>query len=416
MALANSNGCPVTSVVGTPVTFTAPVERRQRPLRHERHEHGHGRRGRLRERFRADVHRQRHGGQLHGDRDQRLRVGLVLVDEQRRRDPGDDHAALARLQSAAVNSDYAQQLSVRVLDAGGNPVSGATVTFTLGTAGGGGGRRARRARGRASPTAARRRPPQPTATGSPPRRTSRRTRPSAASPRPRRSRTCRQPAQFQLENLPGKGERLIAARQPPGARRRSSTATAAGCASSCATPTAIRKSAPPSPSRSAAPAGLAARGRRHRGGRRSRASFAGGTSTATATTGIHGIATSPSITAGSVAGTFTATATTTTTTSTARFTLQQPRRQAGHDHRRHRRHRSDPGGDALRDRARRHRHRRARQQGPRRARDIHRARQRRERQLRHPHPPAHCLGPDRLSAASPSHRRSPRTPNRVATS
>src|SRR5581483_4288293 len=42
------------------------------------------------------------------------------------------------LQSAAVNSDYAHKLSVRVLDASGNPVSGQTVTFTLGSAGGGG--------------------------------------------------------------------------------------------------------------------------------------------------------------------------------------------------------------------------------------------------------------------------------------
>jgi hypothetical protein len=43
------------------------------------------------------------------------------------------------IQSATVNSDYARQLAVRVLDVGGNPVSGATVSFTLGTAGGGGG-------------------------------------------------------------------------------------------------------------------------------------------------------------------------------------------------------------------------------------------------------------------------------------
>ncbi len=45
------------------------------------------------------------------------------------------------------------------------------------------------------------------------------------------------------------------------------------------------------------------------GGAGAGASFAGGAGTATATTGIHGIATSPSITAGSVAGAFTATAT-----------------------------------------------------------------------------------------------------------
>jgi hypothetical protein len=51
------------------------------------------------------------------------------------------------------------------------------------------------------------------------------------------------------------------------------------------------------------------------------ASFADGASTATAATGILGIATSPSYTAGSVAGTFRATAAATTTTSTAHFTL-----------------------------------------------------------------------------------------------
>jgi hypothetical protein len=57
------------------------------------------------------------------------------------------------------------------------------------------------------------------------------------------------------------------------------------------------------------------------GGGGAGASFADGTSTATATTGLNGTATSPAIIAGSVAGAFTASATTTTASGAVLFTL-----------------------------------------------------------------------------------------------
>ena len=61
VALANTNGCPVTTAVtGTPVTFTAPASGAERHVRRERLEHADRRHRRLRQRVRADAHRQRH--------------------------------------------------------------------------------------------------------------------------------------------------------------------------------------------------------------------------------------------------------------------------------------------------------------------------------------------------------------------
>jgi len=138
VALANTNGCPVTSVVGTPITFTAPSS---------------GASGRFATSGSTTV---TVGADVSGNASAPMftanetagtytvtagsaygSVSFSLTNS----DAGIP-ATIAPLspaiQSAPVNSDYAQELSVQVFDANGNPVSGATITFTLGTAGGGG--------------------------------------------------------------------------------------------------------------------------------------------------------------------------------------------------------------------------------------------------------------------------------------
>ena len=310
VALANSNGCPVTSVVGTPVTFTAPSS---------------GASGRFATSgadtvtVGADVSGNASAPTLTandtaGSYTVTANSAYGSVSFSLTNSAAGIPATITPLspasQSAKVNSDYAHQLSVRVVDAGGNPVSGATVSFTLGTAGGGG------TAGGSSAGAS-------FADGGAQTTTTTDSDGIATSPQFTANQTIGnftatatvatvpEPASFQLENLPGKRERLIAL----GSRKRAATVEhryshslrilvrdANGNPQAGATVTFTLGAG--------AGAGAAAG-----------ASFAGGTSTATATTGIHGIATSPSFTAGSVAGTFTATATTTTTTSIANFTL-----------------------------------------------------------------------------------------------
>jgi hypothetical protein len=120
------------------------------------------------------------------------------------------------------------------------------------------------------------------------------------------------PASFQLENLPGKGAQLTTVGSPDQAatvKQRYSRSLRVLLRDAGGTPEpGVTVTFTLGAGSSSAGAGASA-------------SFAGGASTATATTGLKGIATSPSITAGSVAGTFTATATTTSTTSSAHFTL-----------------------------------------------------------------------------------------------
>ena len=301
------------------------------------------------------LHRQRHGGQLHGDRDEQLRLGLVLADQQRRRDPGDDHAAVDRAASRRrSNSHYAQPLSVQVLDAGGNPVSGVTVTFALGSAAGGGGSAASAAGASFAGGSA-----QATATTN--------SDGIATSPQFTANATIgpftatatvanvAEPASFALENLPGKGAQLTAVGSANRAATveqryshslrvllRAANGTAGGRRHVTFTLGARRRRAP---ARAPAPASPAARARRprrpalqrhrnlavdHRRQRRGHLHRDRDHRVDNQQRPLH---------------------------------APQPRRQAGHDHRRHRRRRGDPDGDALRDRARRHRHRRARKQG-----------------------------------------------------
>ena len=62
--------------------------------------------------------------------------------------------------SASVGADYRQPLRARVLDAAGNPVAGATVSFTLDSASAGACGASAPASARASPAAAPRRTPR----------------------------------------------------------------------------------------------------------------------------------------------------------------------------------------------------------------------------------------------------------------
>ena len=321
VTLANSNGCPVTSVVGTPVTFTAPSS---------------GASGRF---ATSGANTVTVGADASGSASAPTftandtagsytvtatsaygSVSFSLTNSAAGI-PATITALSPATQSAKVDSQYTHPLSVRVLDASGSPVSGVTVSFTLGSAGGGGGgtgvssAAASFADGSAQATATTdsdgdATSPQFTANGTIGPFTATATVPNAA-----------EPASFRLENLPGKRahltrlgspERAATVEQRYGRRLRVLLRDANGSPQAGATITFTL----------GAGTGTGA-------GASAGASFADGTSTATATTGIHGIATSPSFIAGSVAGTFAATATAATTTSSARFTLtNEPGRPA----------------------------------------------------------------------------------------
>lgn len=131
VTLANSNGCPVTAAVGTPITFIAPE---------------HGASGRFEA---SGTRKQTVGVNPQGS----AQAGAFTADDT----PGSytviatsayNTVAFELTNSAAgipakitalkpttqtthVNSRYAKPLSVRVTDANGTPVEGATVTFTL---------------------------------------------------------------------------------------------------------------------------------------------------------------------------------------------------------------------------------------------------------------------------------------------
>jgi protocatechuate 3,4-dioxygenase beta subunit len=312
VALANSNGCPVTSVVGTPITFTAPSS---------------GASGRFATSGASTV---TVGADVSGNASAPTftandtagsytatatsvygSVSFSLTNSAAGI-PATITPQTRAIQSAKVNSDYARQLSVRVLDAGGSPVSGAMVTFTLGAAGGGGGSAVSSAGasfddGSAEATATTdsngiATSPQFTANGTIGSFTATVT--VANAP---------ELASFRLENLPGKRERLTTLGSP----KRAATV---GQRFSRRLRVVLRD-ADGSPQAGASVTFTLGSGAGSSAGASAGASFGNGSSTATATTSIQGIASSPSFTAGSVAGTFTATATTTTTTSTAHFTL-----------------------------------------------------------------------------------------------
>jgi protocatechuate 3,4-dioxygenase beta subunit len=321
VTLANSNGCPVTSIVGTPVTFTAPAS---------------GASGRF---ATSGTNTVTVGADQSGNAsaptftaNETAGSYTVIANSaygsvsfSLTNSAAGIPATITPLppatQSAGVNSGYTQPLSVRVLDTSGAPVPGATVTFALAAAGADAGSAgvssagASFAGGSAQASAT---------TDSDGIATSPRFAANATIGRFTATATVANlpaPAQFQLENLPGKGVRLT----------RLDTATRAATVEHRYSQSlrVLVRDAQGDPEIGASvtftlggAGGSAGAGGGSEGGAGAGASFAGGTSTATAITGIHGIATSPAFTAGSVAGTFTATATATTTTSTVHFTLR----------------------------------------------------------------------------------------------
>ena len=317
VALANSNGCPVTSVVGTPITFTAPSSGASGTFATS---------GANTVTVGADGSGNASAPTLTANETAGSYTVIATsaygsVSFSLTNSAAGIPATITPLslatQSAAINGNYAQQLSARVLDADGNPVSGAMVAFTLGSAGAGGG-----GGGSASSAGA------SFADGSAQATAITQSNGVATSPHFVANGTIGRftatatvgnvsvPASFRLENLPGKRERLTAL----GSAKRAATVdhrysrplrvllrAANGTPQSGVTITFTL--------------GGGGGGAGAGAGAGASASFAGGASTATATTGIRGIATSPSLTAGSVSGTVTATATTTSTTSIAHFTL-----------------------------------------------------------------------------------------------
>ena len=262
-------------------------------------------------------------------------------------------------QHATVNSRYAQPLAVRVLDANGNPVVGANVTFSLGSAGGrrSGWRLGPRRRARASTTAQPRPPRRPTPTASRPRPGLQRERHQRRVHRDRHRRArhragplhARQPRRQAAHDRPGRVE------QPHGDDRDALRPPPAG--DGFATPRAGRSRARPSPSRSAPPPprapppAAAARARASPAARprppRRPARTASRPRRALAANDRPERSPRPRARAGPAAS--------------ALFHL---RNRAGHaidGHRRRRRRPVDDHRHALRDRARRHRHRRPRQ-------------------------------------------------------
>jgi hypothetical protein len=309
VALANSNGCPVTSVVGTPITFAAPSS---------------GASGRF---ATSGANTVTVGADTSGNASAPSltandtagnytvtatsaygSVSFSLTNSAAGI-PAAITAVSSAAQSAAVDSGYAHALSVRVLDADGNPVSGATVTFALGTAAAGGASSAGAnfADGSAEATAT----TDSTGIATSPQFTANGTIGSFTATATVENDP--QTASFRLENLPGKRGRLSVL----GSAKRTATV---GKRYGHDLRVRLRdgKGRPQAGVTVTFTLGAAAGGS---AGASAGATFAGGSSTATATTGLHGVATSPRFAAGSVAGTFTATATTTTTTSTARFKL-----------------------------------------------------------------------------------------------
>jgi len=137
VALANSNGCPVTSAVGTPVTFTAPASGAGGSFATS---------GTNTVTVGADVSGNASAptftaNDVAGSYTVTATSADGSVSFSMTNSAAGIPASITPLsptaQSATVNSHYAHPLSVRVLDANGNPVSGASVSFSFGATGGG---------------------------------------------------------------------------------------------------------------------------------------------------------------------------------------------------------------------------------------------------------------------------------------
>ena len=206
-------------------------------------------------------------------------------------------------QHATVDERYAQPLAVRVLDAAGNPVVGATVTFSLGSGGAGAGGGSSAAAGASFDDGTSQSTQTTNSDGVA-------TSPGFSANAARGTFTATatvqhvtEPARFGLENL---------AARPPTLTLVGSRSRAATVGTHYARRLQVRvRSASGSPVAGAtvtftlgATSGSAAAA----GGGAAGATFVGGSTQATETTGQHGVATSPTIAANEEAGSFTATA------------------------------------------------------------------------------------------------------------
>jgi hypothetical protein len=217
-------------------------------------------------------------------------------------------------QSATAGTRYAHPLSVRVLDANGTPVPGATVTFSLGDAGGGGaggGGAAGADFANGSSQASEQTNSQGVATSP----TFRANNSAGTLTATAATAHVTQPATFTLHNLAAKPATMTRL----GAAHRDATVDT-GYASRLQVKVRNGHGGPVADATVTFSLGSPGGGGGGAGG--AGVSFAGGGTQATATTNSQGVATSPHLTANAGAGTLTATATLTSTHATTRFYLR----------------------------------------------------------------------------------------------
>ncbi len=318
VALANTNGCPITTAVtGTPVTFTAPASGASATFAAS---------GSNTLTVGSDATGSASAQMLTADdtagsytvtADSAYGSVSFSLTNTAAGIPATITPLAPTSQHATVNSRYAQPLAVRVLDAAGNPVVGANVTFSLGSAGGGGAGGGSAAAADASFDDGTAQATETTNAGG-----------VATSPGLRANATSgaftatatvphvTEPARFTLDNLAAKPHAIapvgsssrtatIATRYAQ--RLRATVRDASGRPVAGATVT-FRLGATAAAGASAGSGGAGA-------------TFTGGSTQATATTGVHGIATSPPLAANDQAGNFTATASASGASGTALFHL-----------------------------------------------------------------------------------------------
>ena len=313
VALANSNGCPVTAgVAGVPVTFSSPSSGASGTFAGSGSTSvvvGTNATGTAAASLTANhtagdfvvVASSQYGSVSFALDNTATGVATTIVRTS------------AATQTAPADGSY-RPLQVRVLDATGAPVAGATVTFSLGgSAGGGGGGGAAGAGasfagGGGQATAL----TDDTGTATSPGFSGNGT--AGAFTAAASTMGVTQPVTFALRNLPG-GESSIAV-----VGRSEQTATVGARFVQALRVRLLDGGGRPVPDTTVTFSLGAGGGGASQGG--ASATFAGGAAQATTMTNSRGIAVSPRLTAGSVSGSFTATATATGTASEAVFSLR----------------------------------------------------------------------------------------------
>ncbi len=322
VTLANTDGCPVTAAAGTPVTFTAPASGASASFAAS---------GSSTLTVGADSS----GNASAGTFTANDTPGSYTITAQTTYGstsfsvtntaagiPAMLTAVSATAQQAIAGSPYTDPLSVRIADADGHPISGITVTFTLGSGAGGaadgGSTGSGESAGATFPGGGSTATAQTNSDG------------VANSPMFAANQSAgtffafatvpqlSQPATFRLLNLPAPGERLTrlgsghptaTVGEPYRDRLRVRLRHAGGSPVIGATVTFTLGTTSDNLGSSVSGSPSAA------------ASFTNGTDTATVTTGRSGIAVSPPLTANGVVGSSTAVATSPATNSVARFSL-----------------------------------------------------------------------------------------------